>query len=95
VNANMNAPLYTKKERDTHTVCKRCKTQALVSCSKEDHNIFSKLSSLYTVIKIEKQHLIFLQPISAYLHAPVFFCVSSCICSCMGYANFDLHGTKE
>jgi hypothetical protein len=40
VSANMNAHLYTKKERDIHTICKRCKAQAPINCSKEDYNLF-------------------------------------------------------
>ena len=40
MSVNMNAHLYTKKERDIHTICKRCKAQAPINCSKEDYNLF-------------------------------------------------------
>ena len=73
MSVNMNAHLYTKKERDIHTICKRCKAQAPINCSKEDYNLFLNYLPYTQSYNIEKQHLFFYRPISAYLHALVFF----------------------
>ena len=89
MSVNMNAHLYTKKERDIHTICKRCKAQAPINCSKEDYNLFLNYLPYTQSYNIEKQHLFFTDQFRRTCMHLCFLC--SGVHDCVGEYMCDLH----